>query len=743
MSIKNRNLWMAAAVSLTTVAQSAQAQPTGPEQATPANAISTAGLEDIIVTARRQNENLQKVPVAASVLSGETLSRQGISSARDLQFTAPSLVITPDPLGGSGTPIIQLRGQTSPLGTDNTVVDYFGDVPVDARVIAAGIYDLDSVQIIRGPQGTLFGKNSTGGAVIFTPRKADTRSLNAFGEVNVGNYDLRQFTGAVNLPIVNDVLGLRVSGQITRQDGFVKNLLGPDGNDKRWEAGRAVLTFTPGGSFRNDLIFTYFNGHQHLNPQIANAIGGIANRFPAVVAGFNLQQQLGPRTIAMSEAIGPNNDLNESYLVSNVSSYQLGGVTFKNILGYSNSHISFRLNQPAMEFHFVDSSQKRRHDQISDEVQLAGNSFGNSLKWIVGGFYSKQEQAVIQRTFSFGNVANPRKSDSDDRYVTKAVFGQATYDFTSLGLAGVKLTFGLRHSWDSRTGSNVQNVPVPKTIKDNHYSWTVGLDYQINNDILLYVASRRSYKSGGFNLVTPETPAAILVYAPEVLTDIEIGAKARFEFGTVPLRANLALYRGKYENIQTQITGTCGSITTGASFIVNAGKGTPKGLELEMEAKPLKNLTISGFYNRTLGRYDRFTVPAVPGCTLGVGIADLTGQNFGNISKNTAGLNAVYTFPLGRNHEELQFSGNFYYRSHRVGNDLKGFNVDMPGYSLLNGRLDYNHVGGSALSVGAYVRNITNKLYPITRNWVITTAGFDELQYGDPRTYGIVARVEF
>jgi len=697
------------------------------------------GLEDIVVTARRTNENLQTVPVAASVLSGDALSRQGITTARDLQFSAPSLVITPDPLGGSSTPIIQLRGQTSPLGTDNTVVEYFGEVPVDARVIAAGVYDLSSVQIIRGPQGTLFGKNSTGGAVIFTPQKATADRVKGSAEATLGNYDLRQFTGAVNLPLIKDVLAIRFSGQITRQDGFATNNNGPDGNDKHWEAGRIVVNFTPAGNFENQTLFTYFNGEQHLNPSIPLAISGTTLRFPAAIAAFALQQKLDHRTFSMSEAISPNNDDNRSYLVSNVSTYKLGDVTLKNIFGYYDTHLNLRMNQPAFEFHDIDVAQDRHLHQYSDELQLSGNSFGNSLKWIIGGFWSKSQNTVAQRSRLFSPNINS-VSDSTESYTSRAVFGQATYDFTNLGLRGVKLTGGIRQTWDARVGSSVQIVPVPQTVKSRHVSWTVGLDYQVTDDILLYVASRHSYKAGGFNLVSPLIPASSLIYAPETLTDIELGAKARVNIGTVPIRANLALYRGWYKNIHTQAIGSCGSSSTGqSSLIINAGKGSPKGLELELEARLSSRLLVSGFYNLTLGKYDQFVVPLVPGCKI-ASVPDLTGANFGNISKNTAGLNATYTMPLAGNRGELQINGNMYYRSARLGNGLLAFNSPMPGYTIFNARLDYNHIGGSPASLGVYVHNVGDKLYALTRNVAVN---YDVWQFGDPRTFGVVAKIEF
>lgn len=739
MAFKKTTFWGSTAVAALMITQTAFAQSETGSGA--AAGQSDAGLGDIIVTARRTGENLQKVPVAASVVSSEALSRQGITTTRDLQYAVPSLVITPDPLGGSATPIIQLRGQTSPLGTDNTVVTYFGDVPVDTRVVAAGVFDLSAVQVIRGPQGTLFGKNSTGGAVVYTPQKATADVIKGFGEATVGNYDMRQVTGALNIPIVEDKLALRVSGQVTRQDGFAKNVAdGPDGNDKHWEAGRAVLNFTPGGGFENDTVFTYFNGRQRVNPNIAEAISGFSLFFPQAVAGFALQQQLGPRKFSMSRNTAPNSDNNRSYLFSNATSYDFGGVTLKNIFGYSNTHIYVRMNQPAYDFNQIDVAQDRRIDQISDELQLSGLSFDDSLKWIVGGFYSKQKSELHQLSRLFSPTVNS-VSDSLDEYTSKAVFGQTTYDFSNLGLTGLKLTGGLRHTWDDRVGSNLQNAPIPIQVKSKHLSWTVGLDYQVNDDVLLYVASRHSYKAGGFNLISPLLPPSSLVYAPEKLTDIEVGAKVRTDIGSVPVRANIALYRGWYKDIHVQTVGTCGGATGQSSLIINAGKGTPKGLELELEARLTPNLSVSGFYNRTLGKFDQFLLPNVPGCTLAA-VPDLSGQSFGNISKDTAGLNAIYTIPLSGDGEELQLSGNMYYRSDRLGNDLRGYASPLPGYTLFNARLDYMHIGGTGFSLGAYIRNIGNKLYGVTRNDA-PSAGYDVWQYGDPRTYGIVGKIEF
>jgi len=718
------------------------------QSAPPTPAAEQSGLGEIIVTARRTAENLQRVPVATSVIGAKALETQRISIARDLQFSAPSLVVNQDALGGTSAPVFELRGQQQTLGSDPTVVTYFGDVPVDTRVVAAGIYDLESVQVIRGPQGTLFGKNSTGGAVVLTPQRADTSEFNGHLSLAAGNYSLKEATGAVNIPLVKDVLGVRFSGQIARQHGFVKNLSGPDGNDKHYETGRIAVRFTPTERLKSDLLFNYFHSNQHLNASIVKQLGGFALFFPQAIAGLDRQNELGNRTVDFSFSSNP--DKSRSYFISNATSYDLGGVTIKNIIGYYHLKALNRLNQTSFNFPLVDVAQDRKSHQFSEELQLTGRALNDNLNWIVGAFYSQQKTRVFQSAVVFTTTPG-NLTDAHDEYISKAIFGQATYELEALGLPGVKITGGLRSTWDRRTGSQDvlaanTGVPLvsfgPLTTKTRRTSWTVGLDYQVTPNTLLYVASRHSYKAGGFNLTSTDTPLIFRTYDPETLTDVEIGAKTQFNAGPVPVRANLALYKGWYKKIHSFTVIRC-FLQSGGSIVVNAADGTPKGLEFELQAKLTPRLQVSGFYNRTLGRYGKFQLPALPPPCVYTGTNDLSGQMFGNIYKNAAGLTVDYVVPLGGAGGEVVFNGNMYTRSRKPGNDSQSLNSEIEGYTLFNARVDFNEIGGGPFSVGFFARNITNKLYTLARNNSLTTGGYDFRQFGEPRTYGIEARVKF
>ena len=764
MSIKIKSIVALASVSLGALVVGTPAlaqQSTGAAASGDTAPASEANLTDIIVTARRSSENIQKVPVAVSVLSAEALSQRRITGAKDLQYSTPSLVVTSDPLGGSTAPVFQLRGQTVAQGSDDTVVTYLGDVPVNSRAFSGGLFDLNSVQVIRGPQGTLFGKNSTGGAVVFTPRIADTDRVSGFVDGTVGNYSYYQIGGGVNVPLITDKLAVRVSGQITRQDGFTRNISGPDGGDKKYEVLRLSLVATPTENLRNETYFSYFHGRQHQNPLIftdysyglvqfiiGRAAGPAVGKAVAdlVQGQFDRQQQLGPRTIDYS--VRPNNDDNDVFIATNTTSYDFGFATLKNIFGYYNQKPKVSLSQTSTDFPLVDVSQNKNQDAFSDELQLSGDS--DTLKWIIGGFFSTEKTKTVQRAFLFGGLSTD--TSSTDKYTSKALFAQGTYDFTSLGLQGVKFTAGIRHTWDIRTGvldvfdHNVGGGTQLPTVNNRktyrNVSWTLGLDYQVMPDLLLYVASRHSYKAGGLNLVAATAPPALQTYAPEKLTDIELGAKATIRVGDVAvIRTDIAAYRGWYKDLQFQELASCSGNVS--SYVINAGKASPKGLEFEFDASIKRNLRVGGFYNRTLGKFDEFKLVEPNTCSvIGSGV-NLNGANFGHISKDTAGLNAAYTVPLTHGDEALVFSGDWYYRGARLGVATQGVSSAIPSYSLFNARVDYNNIGGSRFSAGVWVHNIGNKLFLAYRNNVLALSGYNVVAYGDPRTFGMDVKFRF
>ena len=243
--MKKLSLYMcSASVAVLSCGGSAAHAQTGTGAAPPA-----AQIEEVIVTARRVQESQQTVPVAVTNITGAALERKNVKSVNDIQFSVPNLQIKPSNTYPTQPEFI-IRGQRQQLYTDENVVTYVNGVPQSTRGLT--LYDLESVQALKGPQGTLFGKNSMGGAMLFTTRRPDFK-FGGQADFTLGNYNLKEFTGIVNLPLIQDKVALRLAGQVQRRDGIFKNSYpnAKDLYDRKNESGRATLLVKPNDWFEN------------------------------------------------------------------------------------------------------------------------------------------------------------------------------------------------------------------------------------------------------------------------------------------------------------------------------------------------------------------------------------------------------------------------------------------------------------------------------------------------------------
>jgi iron complex outermembrane receptor protein len=267
-------------LSAATFSASAQSVPiASAEPAVTANNETDNDLTEIIVTARRVEESQQSVPVTITAVTGEQLKEQQVQRLDDLKFLAPSLQVTGTGVGGEGAfADFSLRGVSRQLNTDVVVQSYLNEVPVTTIGLSYELYDMQSVQVLEGPQGVAFGKNSTGGAVLFQTQRP-TNENDAWVEASVGNYDFAQVTGMINLPIVDDKLLLRIAADGQRRNGILDNVIGPDEQNRDHASARLSLSFIPSEKVRNDLVIDYFH-EDELNSSYAatGASGGTVVR---------------------------------------------------------------------------------------------------------------------------------------------------------------------------------------------------------------------------------------------------------------------------------------------------------------------------------------------------------------------------------------------------------------------------------------------------------------------------------
>lgn len=707
---------------------------------------AVAKTDDIIVTARRRNESQQDVPIAITVLSGDSLARRSVLKFEDIKTQTPGLAIQ-DGGFSSLVPVIGIRGQiqkTSYLTGDNSVGVYLNEVILSrSQGLNASVYDLDSIQVLKGPQGTLFGRNTPGGAILYST-KAPTKDFGGYFRLMLGNYDLRSGEGAINIPIAEG-LQARFAGQAIKRRGYVLNLAtGHYLRDEDSTGWRASLHFDR-GIFRNDLVVDGNNATPRgdalkITFAYPNAAG--ARALPTLT----LLAQQPFETASVSE--GKNRA--RTLTVSERAQLDVtDDISIKNIFGYRRVSSDIFLDLDGTPIVFQHTIESQRVDQYTDELQVLGKSFSDRLNWIVGGFYLLEEGTDAQQAITATAL---RLSQGDVRNRSQAVYAQATYKL----VATVSLTGGLRYTEDDRRLTsmnftngvcriNVANTgtavidPCLRTDKtsSSKLTYTVSLDWKLTPGTLLYATNRRGYRAGGFGLINTR-PADFTPYKPETVTDYELGAKIDWRLGDVRGRLNAAAFYSDFKDIQrivnTSVTQNGQAFLT--SITANAASAKIKGFEIEAMVRPFRPLTLTAFVSHVAPKYDRF---------MGDDGIDRSAQAFSSTPHYTAGGAASVDVPLGGSGTMLTVRGDLYYQSTSYTQDS---NTDLATglrlpqerlghYMIANARADIQDLFAKGTSLGLYTRNLFNKRYYKAGTDLGSTLGTSALAPGDPRTFGI------
>jgi iron complex outermembrane receptor protein len=448
-------------------------------------AVQRAAMDDIVVTARRREENAQSVPISVSALSGDALAERSITTMDQLTYSTPGL--TYGRAGNSSNPQIIIRGQSrANLGdAPQPVLTYFADVPMQTDGSIAPTFDLASVQVLKGPQGTLFGRNSTSGAVLINPA-TPTYTLEGYFDIGLGNYDLRQAEGAINIPVLDERIALRLAGQHVVRDGFTKNISPRNGSgaaldNRKDTAFRISLRLDPFEGFSNVTIYDYFKwdrqgdgaviNHVYPNSDYPNGhplrtvVGGpgvsAANpaRAPFYDCGasatcdidlsFAAQQARGPRVIDTGDTL-PSQSISVAGLTNNTT-YETGPITLKNIFGYRNVNIVNINNPDGSNLPLTTTLNRTDQRQVSNEFQVQGDFADSTLQTIVGAFYLRNEPDGPQgfALAAFSPPLRPNVVQTGRELTSKALFASASYDLGGLITEGLKISLGARHTWDA------------------------------------------------------------------------------------------------------------------------------------------------------------------------------------------------------------------------------------------------------------------------------------------------------
>jgi iron complex outermembrane receptor protein len=546
--VSHRSLILVSASALALFATVSNAQtsdaPAQAEQAATA-AANTTGLEEVVVTARRREEKAQQTPISVSAFSAESLRQKDVEEVQDLNTIVPGFHFGQE--GGKNTNNVTLRGLSRiPLGSGiPAVVSYFADVPLPGLGSNIPTFDLSNIQVLKGPQGTLFGRNTLGGAIVITPA-APGPDFEGYIDAQIGNLDHHTFEGAVNIPIVEDKVALRVSGQLRRQDGYVKNLNGgPDFSDTNQDAYRISLLLQPTDWLKNTLVYDYF-----VAPERAGGLY-LLGTHPGVVPGLSplIDPQIAAYAAAQ-KAAGPYASFSDLPNGAGRAFRRLSGVTndtridltddlqIHNILGFRKAFNDQEINTGGVgpmtitipglgtvPFTLFHASEVDDQEYFTDELQLVGNALNGRLNWILGGFmnhdYSAGPAGSNFVAFSVGGTSPGTFLTSQVENHNYAIYGQGGLDLSDWVLDGLTLNLGYRFSWDqvhscggSFVGGYVTADQCEAAAKlhviggagdvgaeGSDPSWTVGFDYKYSDKQFFYVTSRRGYR--GVNVNSP------------------------------------------------------------------------------------------------------------------------------------------------------------------------------------------------------------------------------------------------
>lgn len=756
--------------------------------------------QSIVVTAsRRRDERAQDVPIALSIVSAAALERRGDYTLGQIQQQVPSLqVFSFNPRNTN----INIRGLGSNValtndGLENGVGFYIDNVYYGRVGLSQfDLVDLDRVEVLRGPQGTLFGKNTTSGVINITSRKP-TFDPEASGEVSVGNYGYYQVRGSASAGIVPGLIAARISGALTERRGFLYNQTQKSRAQDYYNASlRGQLLITPSSDVEVRIIGDYSRQKQNfvLNLFTANHTTfengtTIPNNFLARLARFSnsVTPSFNPwdRT---GQADSHYQSNMKGYGVSGQLDWDLGAAKLTSISAYrwwdwdpANDGDSTSL--PVI----TKAEQNNKQRQFSQEVRLASDTDG-PVSYVVGGYYFWQvirgygasaygsaaalwnrpgTSPVPLTTWNLALDGFEANSTSNPTTKSLAAFGQLDWKIAET----LTLTGGLRYTNEKKSGSfkqwwvagnNLSLITDPVVLTqatgvrsqfnpitsystrftDNSVSGLISLSWKIAPDVLVYGSYSRGNKSGGLNLTN--IPAGLKVdnlkVDPEKVDAFELGFKSQFLDQKLTL--NGSLYQTEISDYQTAITELIEGSVNYRQYITNIPKVRSRGFEADLNFAPAPFFSVNASVAYADAKYIEYAnAPQRPEIALS-GVQDLSGERLPGVPRFTYTLGADANLPLGAlGGREATLYGHADY-SHRSSFNTSSSNsawAQIPGFGLANARLGVRTDDG-LLDVSLWVKNLFDKNYFLSlspQNTGVVTG-----QVGEPRTLGVTLRTK-
>ena len=729
-------------------------QPTNPAATTQDDEAQQAAAEsgqigDIIVTAQKRSESLQRVPLAVTAVTSDQLARSEIRDLIGVATVVPNLSLGQQ----LGVARVYLRGiglENVASGAEGSIAFHLDNVFISRPVAAlASFYDVGQIEVLRGPQGTLYGRNATGGSINITTRDP-TQTLTGYANLTVGNYGRVDTDGAISGPLVRDRLAVRVAFQTQDRDGFGRNITtGNRIDDLKTRAVRVSLLFTPNDRITMLTKADYYRQEDNSGGYHFLGTGGFsAPGVPVPLTGLAAGGRLARNVRDIATETDPTNDI-EFWGVSNKLSFDLSDeISLTSITGYRWLRYTTTTDLDPTSASLAPILQFERDTQFSQELQLAGDF--DRFKWLLGFFYFDEDNDGLQRvplsTFIIGAPAPGALTQGfygGGFIKTKALagFGQASYEIFD----GFSLTLGARYSSEKKTNHDEfafdfanpydpVNPPV-RTVADrsrrfNSFTPKIGLDYQVTPDVLIYGSWSKGFKAGTYNLGVLQPPVS-----PEKISAFEAGIKS--SLFDRRLTANVAGFYYDYKDLQV-------SKLNGQTIqLENAANAEIYGLEVELQARlgPRVQVNANGSW-----LHARFTdyISADPARPFGGGIVDpVSGAPAFDLAGNSLSQSPDFTFFVGAQYELPTAVGGFTLRGEVSWRDriyYTPFNVKYVGQGpnakanvFLNWTAPDERLNGSIFMKNVFNRTTFGPSYISTGLVGFPINGYLE----DPRTYGL------
>jgi iron complex outermembrane receptor protein len=713
-------------------------------------------IEEIVVTARRREESLQAVPGSVSALDHRRIEELQADDLSELQYSVPNLYFE---RGDGANAVVFIRGigQNDSLAFADPGVGVYVDDVFVARSQAAflDLFDVERVEVLRGPQGTLYGRNTIGGAIKFVSRPPPDE-FDLYTEVGSGNFDFATLKGRIGGPLAGRALTGKIAVAAANRDGYATNLVtGADDGDQSSLAWRAALAYTPGDRF--ELLFSVDGKRARpdssRSPVRETSVAGFADP----VGAPTTMTVFAPSNDPYGVGVNANgwSDLTSDGLTLKAGWTWPSGWSLESITGYRQMGFDLILDTDGTPLPVLDILVRQDQEQLSQELRA---SYESSRLNVVGGVYyfhdddltfSGVDNAAVS-VFGFPvtafGLATSSLADTQQKTESIAVFADLTYALTER----LDLSLGVRYTAEDKeatrrfenffdpalsvvhdtppflTGAGVAGTPV--TGKQDFDALTPKLivSYQPREQLLLYASAARGFKSGGFD-GRGTTDFQFQPFEPETVWGYEAGLKSTLADGR--LVANAALFRNDYEDMQVTSFGADPVSGTFQSLFTNAAKARIQGVELDLIARPLANLDVYATLGYLDARYEEFEI------LVGGVVTDVSDRELVNAPEWSASLGTTYEHSLtasliGSAHVDAAYRGKTY-------NEITASELlAADSYGLVNAWLGLRG-DDDRWELRAGVQNLTDREIRVQGFNLSEFPGYQLGFYSAPRTYDL------